>query len=204
MRRALVLAVLAAPTAAWAGHHCHEVSQIVGYEQCGRFGGWSFGAMVSLEAGVSALRFSDTSATGGRTRLAVGFGRTFYLASQLDLAAITGGVRPGVAALGGSTMPPTAAGGSVAQELMLLGAHRRFGQLTIAAEAGPGVRFATYDTGRPAMQGWFVLELQPKLDLWLTPNISVGAVGGFDLVQHDGFSAALVMGFHLTPYDMAR
>ena len=203
--RLIVLAMLAVPTAARAAPHCHEVSPIVGYQQCGRFGGWSFGAMVSLEAGVSALRFDDMSAMGARWRMAVGFGRTFYMASQLDVAAITSGVRSGVAALGGSATMVTPASGTVAQEVMLLGAHRRFGQLTIAMEAGPAVRFATYaPTAKPAMDGWFEVELQPKLDLWLTPNISLGAVGGFDLVHHDGFSAALVMGFHLTPYDMAR
>jgi hypothetical protein len=134
---------------------------------------------------------------GPSERLAVGFGRTFYMASQLDIAAISGGLRSGVAALGGSATTTTPSGGTVIQDVMLLGAHRRFGQLTIAVEAGPGVRFATYTAG-------LLVELQPKLDLWLTPNISLGAVGGFDLVHHDGFSAALVMGFHLTPYDMAR
>ncbi len=242
MRRALVaLVVLALPAAARAGSHCHEVSPIVGYQQCGWFGSWSFGAMAAWEVGVSALRFDAdhvdatanavgadgstttyhltaapgddraVTATGMRSRLSVGFGRTFYVASQLDLASITGGPHlvANVAERGGTTIMPTAAGGALVQGEMLFGAHRRYGQLTIAAEAGPGVRFASYTPAalpgaKPPMQAWFVVDVHPKLDLWLAPNVSLGVVSGFDLVQHDGFSAALVLGLHVTPYDMAR
>jgi len=200
MNRALFLLVLALPTAARAGHHCREVSPIVGYQQCGWFGSWSFGEMAAWELGVSALRFDGAEAVGGRSRLSFGFGRTFYVASQLDFGAITR--EPAANVTERATMP-SAAGGRIVQGEMLLGAHRRYGQLTIAAEAGPGMRVASFARPTP-MQAWFVLDVHPKLDLWLAPNISLGVIGGFDVVQHDGFSAALVLGFHVTPYDMAR
>jgi hypothetical protein len=239
MKRLLVLAIIAAPVTAHAGHHCHEISTIVGYEQCSRFGTWSWGATLAWEMGVSALRYSAdeidatayapgsatsyhvvaapgddraVTAAGLRLRSMLGFGRTFYLAGQFDYASITGG--PHLVAdvsMRGTTMTMDGGtGGFVMQSAMVLGMHRRFGSWGAAFEAGPGARFAMYTTkGLPDEvrlpgQAWFLVELQPRVDLWLTPNFSLGFVGSFDTLHPDGFAAAVVLGAHALPFDTAR
>ena len=116
------LALLLVPALAHAGgHHCRETSDVVGYERCGGFGGWQYGATLAWDLGVSALRYSpdqvdalqnipladgttqtvhlhaapgdarSVTAMGARLRAYIGFGRTFYLVNQTDLESVTGG-----------------------------------------------------------------------------------------------------------------
>lgn len=54
------------------------------------------------------------------------------------------------------------------------------------------------------MQSWVLVDAQPRVDFWLSPNFSLGGVGSFDVVQRDGFAAAVVLGAHALPFDTAR
>jgi hypothetical protein len=231
------LLALAAPVLAEA--HCREMSSIVGYQRCTRFGTWGFGVRLSLEVGATALRLDGDAidatangtgtgtkyhfmaapgddrpltAAGVRMRFSIGFGRTFYATPQLDLAPITGGPRliADVSTHGGTSMTTASSDGFVSQYVMLAGLHRRFGAVSLAVELGPGLRIASYAPGElprgtpTALQGWFVLQAQPAMDVWLTPNVSLGVQAGANLVDQSSVSAALVLGLHGTPYDMAR
>jgi len=243
MKLELALALLVAPALAHAGgHHCHEVSDVVGYEQCGAFGGWRYGATLAWELGVSALRYSreqidamqnipladgttqtyhvhaaagdprSVTAMGGRLRAAIGFGRTFYIVSQTDLESVTGGPHlvADVSAHGTTTTMDTASSGFIMQGAFLLGAHRHFGVFSLSLESGLGVRSATYSatdlprTVQPPMQFTLLVPVQPKLDLWLSPNCSFGLVAGIDALHPDGVFGGLVLGLHVMPYDASR
>jgi hypothetical protein len=241
MKRLLLVLLVTGVSSIAEAHHCREVSSIVGYENCGSFGGWSVGAMLAVEAGASALRYdadqidATTSvmrdgtwtqyhvhaapgdgraltAFGPRVRMLFGLGRTFYLAGQLDVAWVTGGPHlvADISARGTTTTMNAGLSGGVMQGAFAFGAHRRFGAITLAGELAPGARFATYsatglpDTVRMAFQAGVVVVAQPKLDLWLTPNISLGLAAGFDLTHPGAVAAAIMLGGHLMPYDYAR
>src|SRR5438067_653244 len=119
--KAILFAIVLAPSIAAASHHCHETSTIVGYERCSRFGGWSWGATMWWEAGAAMLRYSpklidatssvpnadgtytqyrvtaapgdprELTATGGRLRSQMGLGRHFYLGGEATIAPVTSG-----------------------------------------------------------------------------------------------------------------
>jgi hypothetical protein len=224
----LVVFGLMAPAVAKAGH-CYEVSTIVGYERCRRYGNWGFGVRLSLEVGATALRVDGDAidettnskdgtryhfmaapgddrpltAAGVRFRPSIGIGRTFYFTPQFDVASITGGPRlvSDVSAHGATTMMTASSAGILLQYAMLFGLHRWVGPVSLALEVGPGIRVASFTPGDEA---WFVLQAQPVVDVWLTPNVSLGVQAGTDLLDHSTVSAGLTLGLHATPYDMAR
>jgi hypothetical protein len=151
------------------------------------------------------------TAAGGRMRYAIGLGRTFYLTSQIDLASITGG--PDLAAdtssRGTSPMVTETSGGLILQCAFLVGVHRRLGPVSFGAEVGPAIRaafFSLHDVAgaSPAVQAWVAPVAQPAVDIWLSPQLTLGVQAGVDLAEPKNLSAALVLGMHLTPYDMTR
>jgi hypothetical protein len=242
MKRALIVAVsVLVPAVAHArGSHCREVSPTVGHQRCTRFGAWSHGAAMWWDFGVSALRFSPrpidafsstlrdgslatyhvtaaagderpVTASGFRLRQGIG-GRTFYFASELDLAPITTGpaLVADVATRGISTTMTSTTGGWVTQDKLGLGAHVSVGPVLLATELMPGLRMASYtsqqlpDAVHAATQAWFVLDLHQRADVWLTPNVSLGFEVAVDLAHHDDVGVGLTLGLHITPYDRTR
>jgi hypothetical protein len=204
MIRALVLVVaIAAPAAAHAGSHCHEVSDIVGYQRCGRFGWWRLRVTAAVEIGAVGLndRSDGVVAAGPTTRILIGMGSLIYIGSQLEVAGVV--AEPGIvgtSARGGS--PAMTAGGALAQGEMLVGAHVRLGRIMVAGELAPGERITLFDR-RDGRDG-FVLDLHPELAYWMTPNISLGVLTTIDLVHTGDLAAGIVLGFHLMPFDGTR
>lgn len=157
------------------------------------------------------LHAADPIATGTGFELRVGlaFSRTWYVVNQWDFAPVTGSapVRVDATARGATTTTDAATGGFVVQSALLVGMHRRFGAWSVAAEAGPGVRdlYPIVDglpdsTAIPRQLGY--LAVQPELDYWLSPSLSIGL--GASLATDSGLGAGLVVGAHLMPYDMSR
>ena len=232
----VAVAVGGASSPAEAGHHCVAVADVVGYARCSRFGDWARPQSATFEVGTSVLRFrmppppataealrdgvpttyalhaGDAMATGTGFELRAGlaFSRTWYVVNQWEFAPVSDGapVRVDATARGTTTTTDSARTAFVMQASILVGAHRRFGAWSLAAEAGPGVR-ALYpllagglpdSTAIPQQQGY--VAVQPKLDYWLSPTFSVGV--GASLASDAGAGIGVVVGAHLAPYDMSR
>jgi hypothetical protein len=175
VRSAIVAVALAlgifAPAVAEAGHHCAEVSPVVGLERCRRFGWWSHAGSMSFEAGAVAMRFdtgpidSDAyvrgtsqhydvigsgrrvSATGGRIRETLSLGRYFHLGGEADLAQMLDGpslVLVDPTARDDAASTATGSRGSIAVAKTLVGAHVAAGRFTLAGELAPGIAITNY------------------------------------------------------------
>jgi hypothetical protein len=49
-----------------------------------------------------------------------------------------------------------------------------------------------------------MLEGRARLDVWVTPRLSLGGVVGIELDQPRDLSAGLMLGLHFAPYDGER
>jgi hypothetical protein len=152
-------------------------------------------------------------AEGARVRALVSLGRSLYIGSDVSIGPITRGPRlvADVSSRGITQTVPAAGGGIVMQMVWAFGMRRRVGSFTLGAELAPGMRIATYSSSglssmpiRPPGQAWFVFDVQPAISYWLTPNVSLAAIGGIDFIHPDAASAGLVLGLHLAPYDGVR
>ena len=208
MRFAIVLVILIAAHVAEAGGHCREVSEVAGYRACHRFAAWSRGAGMSWDLGASMLRFDPdpiegqaspaVHATGVRFRNISSFG-AWYFGGQFDFASISDG--PVVVVARDTTMP-SSTGGFVAEEKLAIGRRARTGALMFGGEIATGARTASFEPH--IVQAWFVVDAQAKADVWLTPNFTLGATAGIDLVHEHDVSFAITLGAHLVPYDHTR
>jgi hypothetical protein len=167
----VALALIIAPAVAEAGHHCAEVSPVVGLERCRRFGWWSHGGSMSFEAGAIAMRFDTgpidseayergssarydvigtgrrVSAVGGRIRETISIGRYFHLGGEADLAQMLDGpslVLVDPTARDDAASTATGSSGSIAVAKMVFGAHVAAGPFTIAGELAPGIAITNY------------------------------------------------------------
>ncbi len=211
MKALLILVALAAPRRAEA-KGCHEVSRVVGYSRCWRFGWWSSTSAMSWDAGASWLRFdarpSDAmaaddrpvTALGFRGRALIGFPHQLYVVAQADLAEMIGSPQL-ITARGGSM--PSPSGGSVGQETLALGWRTPLGPLTVAGELAPGARLTKWTAGDIALSAaWsFLLQARAKADVWLAPGWSLGVAAGSDVLHLGDYSVAITLGLHVVPYD---
>lgn len=228
MTRALVLAlaIVAATGPRARASHCHEVSNVVGYEHCRRFAWWSHSWPVMWDFGAVAMSYTPPDAlagapathvasgsaeaapieaTGVRVRELWGFGRVFYAGSEIDLAWF------GDAHLVSDGRPVTS--GSIAQMTAVVGVHHGLGPLLFGEELAPGAREVfgpppamPQPPGKraPPLDAAFVLDLHEKIDLWLTPFVSLGVEGGVDLVNPRDVHLGVALGLHLAPFDNTR
>jgi hypothetical protein len=226
----LAIALALVPAVAEAGHSCHEVSHVVGYERCSRFGGWARSPSIWIEGGAVALRFDPgpldaigsgtngvvhlttapgdsrpINATGGRFRDLIGF-RGGYLGSELDVATFSDGPQLVVDASprGGITMASSS--GTVFQPKLLLGYRQLVGPLSLGLEAAGGFRGITFDAGgsQSSFQMWGLLEVHARADWWISEHWTVGAQAATDVLRSHDDSIALTLGVHVTPWDGLR
>jgi hypothetical protein len=178
MKLMIVVASLV-PAVAEAGHHCHEVSDVVGYQVCSRFGSWSQGMIVWVEGGPVELRFTPepldaqvqspaggppvhwTSvpgdhrsivATGGRFGTLLGFFRG-YVGLEVDAATFSNGPQLVVDASergGGVTMDSSS--GSLLQAKAVVGYRQLVGPVALGLEGAGGFRAATFDAKTTSLQ----------------------------------------------------
>jgi hypothetical protein len=237
--RALIIAILLVPAVAEAGHHRRCTVSVTGYcgafgawrhgvtmafdvgMSALRFTPDRIDATRTVlrdgAATAYAVRPADgephpLGAIGARVRLAFGVGRTLYVVGQTDLASVSTGpaVVADLSAAGTTTTMSASTGGFVAQEAIMLGAHRRVGAFSLALESGLGARIAIYstttlpDTIQAPTQASVVVPLQIKLDWWLSPNVAIGALGGVDLLHRGDVTVGIVLGMHLMAFDGSR
>ena len=113
-----------------------------------------------------------------------------------------------MASRGSSTDAGTEADGTLGVAKAVAGMHAFAGPFSGAAELAAGVRHATMATGSgmqlPDVHDGAVVEVHGRLDFWLAPKISLGAVVGVDLLDSTNVSGGLLLGLHFAPYDLAR
>ena len=51
------------------------------------------------------------------------------------------------------------------------------------------------------MQGWFLVEVAPRVELWLSRHLTFGVGAEYDLVHRDSIVAGVTLGLHLMPHD---
>ena len=59
-------------------------------------------------------------------------------------------------------------------------------------------------TGVVASGDYAVVEGRARLDLWLTPRVTVGALAGVDLTDRNNVTVALTVGLHFHRFDRVR
>lgn len=172
MIRAIVLAIVATSSVAYASH-CHEVSPVLGHRHCGSFGSrWATGS-TSLFIGIGTLLeripvrdvdqtgtvASSTTSAGYHTQLAPGTHRSMWaLGPSLSLGVrsshyIVGFAMAGVVALDGPTTvtqvsgfaPMTATYSGGGEAVGLIGGHSSVGSFDLGAIVAVGLR----DMGLP-------------------------------------------------------
>jgi hypothetical protein len=95
-------------------------------------------------------------------------------------------------------------GGTIAMAKAVVGARLLAGPFSGSAELAAGVRdYMLQDGMNQYEQGYFgaVYEAHGRLDFWLRPTLSIGAVANVDLADKNDVSAGLMVGFHFAPYD---
>ena len=139
--------------------------------------------------------------------------RVFYLGAELDIGSFDASLGPSntTAARGdgaGTSMPMgTQIDGQLGAAKLVGGARLMAGAFSGGLELAGGVRYTTL-TAEPGTQsnstGMGVLEARGRLDVWVSPHLTVGALAGTDLARRDEATFALNVGFHFEPFDHSR
>ncbi len=213
MKAALLVLAMLVPQLAEAHSSCQEVSKVVGYRHCGRFGVWSVPLSISLELGISTLVVERPMATAvGRDTTGQAspgfldahgfmFGYRFslphdwYISSDLTLAF-------------GITDPVTGDSVAIGRDDLGVGYHHTFGRLSIGGDLAGGVRFSDFApsgvTARDQLAIDGVVDARAHAEVWLTPWITLGAQGRVDLLDSHDVAVAVTIGTHLRAFDATR
>ncbi|MEO6776940.1 MAG: hypothetical protein ABI467_28645 [Kofleriaceae bacterium] len=141
------------------------------------------------------------------------FDRTFYLGAEIDIGSFDAGTpSPTIdsAARGGSsgtTMDASADTGSLAAAKLIAGARMTAGAFSGGLELAGGVRYTTVtnlSSVTTIADGRGVVEARGRLDVWITPYVTLGALAGTDLVRRDELTFGLNLGVHFEPFDHTR
>ena len=149
-----------------------------------------------------AIRFSP--------RVAVA--QHLYIGGELDAGSLDGQVATPPAfrtTSGGEMVPGTAVTGKLGAVRFVVGTRARAGIISAGAELALGMRSAeledqwgtqlgTVDSMAPMVEG------RGRIDLWLSPQLTIGGIAGIDLSQSRDVSAGLMLGFHWGNYDGLR
>jgi hypothetical protein len=214
-------------------HGCAEVSSVVGYQQCSRFGAWSSNLpALSVDLGIAAHRFvgqrvdetgtfmEDTTSFGYRfvsepgslvttavapqLRVALQLQGPFYIGNELELGGVTSG--PGVRAeIDGGQAGPVSATYAAVRGVAGLGV--RMQPVVFSGELAGGMRLLAYkikDEAASSFQSRGELQVRARLDLWLTPRMTVGALIGSSLLDRGDTMVALSIGGHLKTFGGER
>ena len=195
MRRALVLSVLAVSAPAHADR-LEEASWI----DLGLLG-------ARFELGDGRVADGEMVRFGPRFSL----GRFVYLGGEADFGKVSTGPLSvsDVVARGAPAMSADPLSGPLGSVKLLAGIHALFGPISGAAELAPGMhhfalatalgnQYADVDPRTLTLQG------HARVDLWVAPTLSIGAIYSFDLLARENVSFGVMLGFHFEPYDVMR
>ena len=131
-----------------------------------------------------------------------------YIGGELDAGSLDGNVAtpPVYRSSGGEMVPSTAVQGRIGAVRFVAGTRARAGIISAGAELALGMQSAeledSYGTQVSAVDSMGpILEGRGRLDLWVTPRLSIGGIAGVDLSQTRDVSAGLMLGYHWGAYD---
>jgi hypothetical protein len=135
----------------------------------------------------------------------------FYGGLEFDGGRLSGDITtPAVFRVnGGETAPTTAVNGTTSAVAILVGTRVRTGSVSGGVELAAGFHRAELrdrmDYELAAIESTStMLEGRARLDVWVTPRLSIGGVVGIELDQPRDLSAGLMLGLHFAPYDGER
>jgi len=138
--------------------------------------------------------------------------RNVYIGAELDTGTLSGRI-PTTATFrssGGGEMEPTAAvSGKYGAVRAIIGVRARFGFLSAAGEFAAGAHAADlHDAYGTQLDGVrsdsTVIEGRARLDLWVTPRFTVGAIAGAGIDDSRDVTAGILVGYHFGNYDGMR
>jgi hypothetical protein len=129
--------------------------------------------------------------------------RHFYLGAELDIGSFDGNAvanDSNVARGAGSVMAPNGVTGTTGAAMALFGARANAGIVSGGVELAGGVRndMVTNFSMVSNESARGVIEAHGRLDLRVTPLLSIGGMVGTDLTEKDNMTATLQLGFHTT------
>ncbi|HEY1817986.1 MAG TPA: hypothetical protein VGG74_36840 [Kofleriaceae bacterium] len=221
MKPLVIIAIIAslAPRAHAKG--CHEVSRVVGYEHCFRFGGWSRDEAVfplQLDLGwfhqsFMARPFTITTEAPGRESIEPstlgaitdGLSMRFLGGSRL----VYGGLEMDTSALENMPLiPDLPESGASWSFLGVFGLHASLWRFTVGAEVAAGARIALFsycDGGKACaqedVQSLGVVDGRVHFEVFPHPNWSLGVMYGHSLLDANDQSFMLYTGLHFRAID---
>ncbi|MBV8756886.1 MAG: hypothetical protein JO257_06420 [Deltaproteobacteria bacterium] len=177
---------------------------------------WRFTSWDEIGVLRTRLDMADGYAvTGEAVRFAphVPIGPNVYIGAELDTGSLSGRV-PSDATYrsstgGGEQVPTAAATGKYGAVRALIGVRMRFGMLSVAGEFAAGLHAAdlqdAYGQEISATHANSTeLEGRARVDLWVSPRLTVGAIAGVGLDDSRDATAGLMLGYHFGNYDGMR
>ena len=137
--------------------------------------------------------------------------KLFYAGAELDGGRISGDIAtPQVFRVNGGEMAPTSAVTGEAYAIAaLVGMRLRVGAVSAGGELVAGfhraelrdansLELASIESDTTMLQG------RARLDLWVSPQLSLGGVVGMELDDPKEMTAGIMLGLHFAPYDGMR
>jgi hypothetical protein len=131
-----------------------------------------------------------------------------YLGAEMDGGRIDGSIATPTAfrSSGGETGPTTTVTGEAYAVRAVVGLRMRAGSISAGAElAGgfhraelrdaKGLELATIESDTTLIEG------RARIDLWITPRVTIGGVAGVELDQPSSMTAGLMLGLHFADFD---
>lgn len=211
-------------------HTCTEAGDVVGYQQCSGFGEWSANVpSLSIDLGLAMHRFAGetlasmgsfvensksfgyrfgtepgerlaTSVIAPQLRVTVAIAGPLYVASEFEVGGVRSGPRVWGEIDGGDAGPIATVYGAMRAAV---GLRARFEPVALSGELAGGARMLQYtikDENATAFQTRGEVQARARLDLWLSPRMSLGAMVGTSLIDRGDTIVALSIGGHLRAF----
>ena len=139
----------------------------------------------------------------------------FYLGAEINIGsfdpnqpAVVNSAARGDGSSGTGMALSTNESGMLAAAKLVAGLRMMAGSFSGGVELASGIRYATITADGSPMSTYSasagVFEARGRLDLWLSPHLTLGALAGTDLARRDEVTFGLDVGFHFEAFDHSR
>ena len=184
---------------------CRENHDVVGYQQCRRFGDWSRVARepdmaVAVGLGTRHIVAPPIPAMMASTRGAALARYADIATGDLQITAGAHGLYGGVELAMGDLTRETYAFGAFVQGGAIVGGRLPLAPFELGAQlfaGGRSIRLThNINDNKATADRSFVLEARLTAGLWVTPWLLVEAAAGSGLVDHNEWDATIAVAFH--------